>query len=469
MDFPLFHLDWTGDRMLIAVIAVIHVLINHAMAVGAMPLITLLEWHGHRTADPRWDRLALRILGICVIVTTTLGALTGVGIWFSASLVNPHAIGSLIRVFFWAWFTEWLVFVTEVCLILAYFMTWKIWSGDRKRRHILFGVGLSIASWLTMAVIVGILGFMMNPGSWPVQRSFVSGMFNPLYLPQLSFRTPFAMVMAGLLSMLLVPFFVERGDFRGQAMRFVSGWTLAWSIPLLAGGWFYWRIIPQAMKDNLGIALTTQAFQTWHAAVAGALKVASVAVVVISLWGMLKPRWLPRPVTIVPFLLVVVLAGYVERVREFVRKPAVIDKYMYANGIEMAKYPLLREEGVLAHATYCAQRTIAPENRLQAGRDMFIIACSRCHTTSGLNGVTNKLRALYRDDPWKHDAVFSYIRTMHNVRPFMPPAPGTDAELSALTDYLISLQRHPAKIGGAQNEGVKTPAATQPATGTTGS
>jgi hypothetical protein len=37
MDFPIFHLDFMGDRLLIAIIAVLHVLINHGLAVGFIP------------------------------------------------------------------------------------------------------------------------------------------------------------------------------------------------------------------------------------------------------------------------------------------------------------------------------------------------------------------------------------------------------------------------------------------------
>ena len=227
----------------------------------------------------------------------------------------------------------------------------------------------------------------------------------------------------------------------------------------------YWLAIPDNMRANMPVALATQAFQNWHTAVAQILGVTAVAILAISAWGVLKPGWLPRPVTVVPFVLMLVLLGYFERVREFVRKPAVIENYMYANGIEIAKYPILREEGVLAHATYCSQRTITPENRLEAGRDMFVIACTRCHTTTGLNGIVAKFTTLYGADPWDKDAVTNFIRTMHNVRTFMPPAPGTDAELAALADYVIALQRQPVGIGGAQHEGVTTPpATTQPAT-----
>lgn len=53
-----------------------------------------------KTLRPDWDRLAFKIMKVAFIITTTVGVMTGVGIWFSASLVNPASIGSLIRVFF---------------------------------------------------------------------------------------------------------------------------------------------------------------------------------------------------------------------------------------------------------------------------------------------------------------------------------------------------------------------------------
>ena len=78
MDFPVFHLDFFGNRWLIATIAILHVLINHGLAVGMMPLVAAMEWYGHKKQDPRWDRLAYKILFFCFLITTTVGALTGV-------------------------------------------------------------------------------------------------------------------------------------------------------------------------------------------------------------------------------------------------------------------------------------------------------------------------------------------------------------------------------------------------------
>ncbi len=53
MDFPIFHIDFIGNRMLIAVDAILHVIINHALAVGALPIIVLLELIGIRSKDLR--------------------------------------------------------------------------------------------------------------------------------------------------------------------------------------------------------------------------------------------------------------------------------------------------------------------------------------------------------------------------------------------------------------------------------
>lgn len=460
MDFPAFHLDFWGNRTLIGVIAVLHVFINHALAVGAMPLITVMEWRAHRRSDPELDGLAYRALAVCFIITTSIGALTGVGIWFSTSLVNPYAIGSLIRVFFWAWFTEWIVFAAEVSLILAYFLTWKRWSQTpaTKRRHIGLGILLSISSFLTMAVIVAILGFMMDTGNWPQRPGLLSGVFNPIYLPQLLFRTPAAMMTAGFFVLFLVYFFTRgRRELRTRAVRFVSLWSLAWAPLCLGGALLYWNVIPEGMAGHLDVALATQAFAHWHDMVAYLILAAVVIAFLVAVWGVAIPRYLPRVVLLVPFILALGLLGMFERVREFIRKPYVIENYMYANGIRQADYPVLAEEGLLAHAAYLPARTVTADNRAELGQAVFIISCSRCHTTTGVNGIVEKLSGVVGRESWDRQAVRTYLPNMHNIRPFMPPVPGNDEDLDLLTDYLLALQTNPQPLGGAQRTGVAVP------------
>ncbi|HRC55731.1 MAG TPA: hypothetical protein PKU97_07400, partial [Kofleriaceae bacterium] len=278
MDLPIFHLDFLNNRMLIAIIAVTHVLINHAMAVGGIPLVAYLERRGMLDPDRGWDALAFRILTVFFVTTTTLGALTGVGIWFSAGLVNPIAIGSLLRVFFWTWFTEWLVFVTEVALILLYYLTWKRWRGPRKRAHVKLGFGLALASWATMALIVSILSFMMDPGSWHGDRTLFSGMFNPLYLPQLAFRTPLAMVMAGAAGLIITRASTRQDlALRHAATRAIGRWMLAWLPFTVAGGIWYAQGVPEGMRALLPVAMVTQNLTQWAGMATTAMWAAAVA------------------------------------------------------------------------------------------------------------------------------------------------------------------------------------------------
>jgi len=464
MDFPIFHADLIGNRAIIAVIATLHVLINHGLAVGMMPLIAVMEWHGHKIRDSRWDTLAYKILFFCFIITTTIGALTGVGIWLSASLINPYAIGSLIRVFFWAWFVEWLVFITEVCLIVAYFLTWKKWTtGAAKRWHIVLGFALAAFSWITMAIIVSILGFMMDPGNWLSDRTLLAGFSNPVYMPQLAFRTPLAMAMAGVIAAFLTIFFTQRDDpFRTEALRAINLWTLFWAPVTLAGGWWYARVVPDAMRENLGAATLTMQFEGWQTefyliAVGTAALTYFIAQVAV-----FRPRWVPRSAYFVSLVAIIWLTGHFERVREFIRKPYVIGKYMYANGLRVADYPLLQRDGMLAHSTYTYPLTDAetgtleaPERlQIQRGKDVFIITCSRCHTGVGVNNVLDRFHALFGAAAWDREQLADYTTSMHDARPYMPPFPGTREELLALSDYVNHLRKVALPIPGAQRSGV---------------
>ncbi|MFN7227105.1 MAG: c-type cytochrome [Holosporales bacterium] len=464
MDFPVFHLDLMGGRGLIAVIATLHVLINHGLAVGLMPLIALMEWHGNKTKDKRWDTLAYKILFFAFLITTTVGALTGVGIWLSVSLVNPYAIGSLIRVFFWAWFTEWLVFITEVVLIVVYFLTWKkAKTPEQKKRHIRFGFALAFFSWVTMAIIVAILGFMMNPGNWLSDRTLWSGFMNPLYLPQMALRTPLAMAMAGVIAMVLTSFFTRKDEpLRGEALRAIGVWTAFWTPLMLLGGYWYYTAVPASMVDNLATGLLTMQFTEWHEQLLHIVLGTVLVLFVVVQLAIFRPQKLPKIALIVPLLAIIWLTGHYERVREFIRKPYVIGQYMYANRMRVDDYPLFHKDGVLKHSTYSTPLSAAekqgakPEDFivLQQGKDVFMNTCSSCHTGNGVNKVTGHITRMFGDKPVDPKMLGEFFETMHNAQAFMPPFPGNKAEAEALAKYLLLLRDNKAPIAGAQDVGV---------------
>jgi len=457
MDFPPFVLDQMGTRLLIGIIAGLHVLINHPLAVRIYPLICVLEFIGIRKNWPELDALAHKITFVVFLITTTVGALTGVGIWLATSLAAPFAIGSLLRVFFWGWFAEWLVFISEVVLIMIYFLTWKRWSqGAAKWRHLKFGIALSVMSWFTMALIVAVLAFMMDSGGWRENRTFLSAFFNPVYLPQLAFRTTYALMAAGFFALFCAYFFTERGTrLREWIISFCCRWSLFTALACGLAGCVYLAFVPQVMKENMGVGLLTMQFAAWQGKFSVLLFVTGLSFGALGFWGFLEPKRFPRWAMVVPLFLSVWLLGHFERVREFIRKPYVISDYMYSNGIRKDEVALLQYEGVLRHATYVKTSQITDENRIAAGRDVFTIACSRCHTTDGLNGVIGKFQAMYGSGEWDSQAMTAFLGTMHVSRPYMPPFPGNDQEAAALVAYIQSLRGDRQPLEGAQSAGVE--------------
>lgn len=458
MDFPTFILDDIGTRLYIGLTAGIHVLINHPLAVGIYPLITLLEYLAHRWKLKNLDDLARKITFIVFVITTTVGALTGVGIWLATSLSAPFAIGSLLRVFFWGWFVEWLVFISEVILILFYFLTWEKWQeGAKKLRHIRLGVALSVMSWFTMAIIVGILGFMMNSGFWTEQRTFASAFFNPLYVPQLLFRTTYAMMAAGFFALACAYFYTKQGTkLRALVVTVCCGWSWNWALLCIPAGLIYLAAVPEMMSHNIDVGLMSMKYARWAGKFRFLIGFTSLSFLGFGLWGILRSRKFPSWAMILPVFLSIWLLGHFERVREFIRKPYVIADYMYSNGVRTDELAMLQHDGILKHATYSQNAAITNENILDAGKDVFILSCTRCHTTNGVNGVLGKFENMYgADKEWDSQAMAGFIRSMHLTRPYMPPFPGNEREAEALVAYIQALRENPQPLPGAQHSGVE--------------
>src|SRR5690606_19750163 len=168
-----------------------------------------------------------------------------------------------------------------------------------------------------------------------------------------------------------------------------------------------------------------------------------------------KPEKVGFGLVVIPRLVVLGCLGIFRRVREFVRKPYVIGSYMYLNLLREGDYPFYRKDRILKHATYTSVHEITPDNKVMAGRDVFMLTCSRCHTTNGVNSIVDVFENMYgKDKPLNEQAMASYIPGMHQGRAFMPPFPGNKKELEALVAYIKQLQSSGESLQGAQTDGV---------------
>jgi len=210
-----------GYGVLMAVIAVFHVFVSH-FAIGGGLYLVVNEHLARRDGDMARLAFLEKLSKFFAMVTLVAGALTGVGIWFVIGLLAPAATEALIHNYVWGWATEWTFFVVEIAAAMLYFYGWKRLTA---KAHLTLGWIYFVAAWLSLAVINGILTFMLTPGRWLVTGDFWQGFFNPTYWPSLVLRTGVCVMLAGLYA-LLVASRLEAGDFKARTVRQAAGWAV---------------------------------------------------------------------------------------------------------------------------------------------------------------------------------------------------------------------------------------------------
>ncbi|MDQ0216283.1 mono/diheme cytochrome c family protein [Oikeobacillus pervagus] len=429
MNFPTVEFPWFGNGTIIALIAIVHVVISHGVAIGATTLMVTAEYNAFRQKDQKLDAFAKKMAKWILIITTTAGAMTGVGIWFSTTVIQPDSIGSLLRIFFWAWVAEWVVFISEVVLLIIYYYTWDMYKESAKKiKHIRIGIALCISSWITAAIITGVLAAKLTPGKWIETYSFWHAFFNPTYLPSLGFRTFLALLLAIGIVSFFVKWRVKDQALKNEIFRIFSIWA-AISIPgILITAIWYLQSIPQEAYDLVvySTGMSEKMFDV--------VNLTGLTVILLFIfWAAIKPKTLPF---ILSFAVLCASMGFIaefEFVRESVRKPFVIYDYMYANGVLEKDAEKYNKEGVLAHSTFAKNKEVTVNNMYEAGREVYQGQCMTCHTVSGWR---SKRAFENRLDGWSEETIKNFIPTMHHARPVMPPFVGTEEELAALSHYL---------------------------------
>lgn len=428
MNFPVVDFPWLGNGTVIAIIAIIHVIISHGVAIGATTLMVSLEYMGIKTNNENLELVARKFSKWILILTTTVGAITGVGIWFTTTVIQPDSIGSLLRIFFWAWFAEWIVFVTEVVLLIIYYYTWDKWQGAKRVIHNRIGIALAIFSWITAAIITGILSAKLTPGKWTETLSFWNAFFNPTYLPSLAFRTFIAIVLAIALVSLPIKIFVKDKQLQKDIFKVFGFWN-AISLPgILVTGLWYLYSIPQEAYDLIvwSTGMSKNMFN-W-------INLLGLAVFIIfAFWMARSPKKVPLILSLAVFGASMGFIAEFEAVRESVRKPYIIYDYMFANGVLEKDTERYNEEGYLANSTFAPMKEVTEDNRYEAGRTLYEGQCLVCHT---VDGWREKRAFTNRVDGWSEESIDTYISTLHEARPFMPPFVGTEEERAALAHYL---------------------------------
>jgi cytochrome bd-type quinol oxidase subunit 1 len=430
MNYPVWNLPILGGSLVVAIIAIIHVLISH-LAIGGGAFMAVAEVWSDRQPDGERVREWLRKFATYFLVyTTVFGAMTGVGIWFSIQLASPEGTSLLIHQFVFAWAIEWVTFIAELTVLYLYYYGWKVNSRAMQR---FLAIAYFVIAWFSLFIINGILTFMLTPGAWTLEnRDIAAAFFNPGYAPSLVIRTVAMFLIAGLFG-LLVSTRIEDGDLRARIVRFSAKWVIPAAVLLPVAGVWYWSTLPpSAVKifhggevGAAGSRLEALARYFWLAATSGAL------VVVGALFAASRPRTLHAAAAVA--LLLIAQLGIMggEFFREMARKPYVVHGVLYGNALwksEAADAPLMGRP-------YLERAKWDPEPEpltREHGEWIYRLQCASCHTTDGYRSLA------WRTRQWTPSFGPRFLEKL-DEQGVMPPFQGTLEDRAALTSFLLSL------------------------------
>ena len=433
MNYPVWDVAF-GAGLLMALVAGLHVFVSH-FAIGGGLFLVLTERKARRNNDVEllnWLKSHTKFFVLCTVV---FGAVTGVGIWFTIGLISPTATSDLIHIYVWGWAIEWVFFFLEITAALLYLYGWD--KLDPKL-HQWYGWIYFITAYLSLVVINGIITFMLTPGHWIDNHEFWTGFFNPTYWPSLFFRTCICLVLAGIYA-LITASVQKDAALKARIVRWGALWTVPSLLLLPVFARWYIRKIPTDLWASARGAMPTGT----HYALAACILLA--VTLLLALVALIMPHRLHLAFSLLVALVAFGALDSFEFVRESVRKPYVIENYLYASSLYSAAMPgdggftvdKINDAGVLRSAAWIDVRNLTKDNQVPVGQEIFRVECSSCHTPASYRGVHQYI-VLRQWDQDKIRAMLGSLYLMHNG--VMPPFAGTDAERDALAAYIASLQ-----------------------------
>ncbi len=415
MNFPVWDVGF-GLPLLIALVAIPHVFIAH-FAIGGGLFMVIYESRARKLGDQAMLGYVRYHSRFFMLLTLVLGAMSGVGIWFTIGLIQPAATSALIHAFVWFWATEWVMFFVEISAAMVYYYGWdRLDPGTHQKVMWVY----FIAAWGSLAVINGIITFMLSSGFWPQDHNIWGAFFNPTYLPSLLVRTLLAFLLAGLFAFLTAAWLKET-ELQRRVNKIATLWTLPTLALLTLGLWWYYQTFPATVKASVG----GNWFALREAMYLGRIAIGLLVVSILGRNIFLKTGF-TKSGAVGLLIFGLLLFGSFEWYREAARKPFVISGYMYANGMLAADTTALKLTG------YAPTMKWSHNDPARRGEDVFRAACASCHSLTGYNGLASKIAG----QGWTSDQVANLIPRLAYFRGAMPPWVGTPDEAKSLADYL---------------------------------
>lgn len=408
--------------LVMAAVAIVHVFLAQ-FAVGGGMLLCYFQWLAMTGRNPHARHFVQGYFKVLVLISFVLGALTGVGIWFTAIQVSAATIGAMVHNFHWLWATEWTFFCVE---IVAGYMFYRYHAKLEDRTSMALLAIYAIAAWASLFIINGIISWQLTPGRWLETNSVADGFFNPSFWPSLLFRTVVSTTLAALVACVVVNTMSEMDREARRSLINRAAHLLLPMVLMPALGVWYLAAMP---PDSRGWVLGGSPAMTLFLNISIAASLAIGAYAVVGLF--LRKLYINGATATLLVLLALGATAGGEFVREGSRKPYSIRQVLYSNAIRPEEVARLREVGCLADDPYPLRSDSAVSNeQLDRGGRVYRRQCSVCHTVDGVNGLADLT------ETWDLDQMRMNIAKLQQTKPFMPPFAGTATELEALVQFI---------------------------------
>jgi cytochrome bd ubiquinol oxidase subunit I len=342
-------------------------------------------------------------------------------------------------------------FLVELTTIAVYYYTWN--RVDEKL-HLKVGWVYAGASVATLIIINGILAFMLTPGDTWIgvagrgheASKFWNAFFNPTYWPSLLLRTCVCASLAGIWALITASRI--DGEKNPELKTSKVQWSVKWLVPSFVAMPFlmvwYYAMVPASQKALLTLGIDTINSGTFSTVTRMALIIIVTSATIIGVAYFLafkNPTDFNLAHAMAVLLLGLMATGAGEYSREMLRKPYVIGRWMYSNGVRVPYVERINREGYLAHSEWVWNGANTSYSR---GEAIFRGECGSCHTLKGYRPLADLLAGRDRGN------IRNFVMMLHEnkadspYRKFMPPMTGTQQDVDDLVDFLNAQVNPPA-------------------------
>ena len=311
------------------------------------------------------------------------------------------------------------------------------------------------ASIATLVIINGILSFMLTPGDTWIgvagtgheASKFWNAFFNPTYWPSLFLRSCVCASLAGIWALITASRI--DGDKQPALKTSMVKWSVKWLVPSFVAMPFlmiwYYSMVPASQRALLTLGIDTINSGTFSTVTRMALIIIVTSATIIGVAYFLAYR---NPIefnlshALSVLLLALMATGAGEYSREMLRKPFVIGRWMYSNGVRVPNVSRVNATRLSGRVELGLERFALPS--YSRGEAIFRGECGSCHTLDGYRPLRRLLAGRDRANIENFIVMLHENKADSPYRRFMPPMVGTKQDVADLTEFLNAQVNPPA-------------------------